>query len=104
MASITKMKQRTRIEQEKNYASYMQSQALLNAHHSNNARLVSIDSSWQIETCEQQLIVLTQELVAQMKHLKMLEQSLKQGDQIEIAFDQRGRILTIKARSDGATC
>ncbi|GAB3013013.1 hypothetical protein [Bowmanella dokdonensis] len=104
LASISQMKQQTRIELADNYARYMDNRELLSTHHSNYARLMNTEDGWQIETCEQQLLVLTRELVDQMQQRKLFEQDLKRGDQIEIAFDQSGRILAIKGRHTGQSC
>ncbi len=91
--------QQTRIQHADNYARYMQSQQVLATHHKLNAELVETANGWGLQTCDRELVLLTTQLVDQLRNHHRLEQQLKKGDQVEIAFDAQGRILTIKPTS-----
>lgn len=91
--------EKARIEHADNYARYLQGQQIVTAHHKRLARLVNTEDGWGLQTCDQELVLLTAQLVEQLLNSRRLEQQLKKGDEVEIAYDADGRILTIKPAS-----
>ncbi|MDF2178645.1 hypothetical protein P2G88_10330 [Aliiglaciecola sp. CAU 1673] len=93
----SRLREKTQAQKAYHYARYQQGQQLLAAHHQQGAVLVSTENGWEFQTCENELLVLTQALVEQMQNLQRFDNSLRNGDRVEIQFDQQGRIVLITA-------
>lgn len=80
----------------KHYNDYLNSQKNYAQHHQKVATLKKVDSGWQLETCDQQIVSVSNELLLALSHINKLDTQLNTGDIVDIAFDQSGIILAIQ--------
>jgi hypothetical protein len=66
------------------------------AHYNKQAVLRLQYDGWQLKTCDQEVIRLSQELVLALDAMQQLDVQLNSGDIVDIAFDQTGIILGIQ--------
>ncbi|MBC3766184.1 hypothetical protein [Neptunicella marina] len=89
--------QQGKVQLAQNYARFLKSQELLVAHHQAAATLLNNQDGWRLQTCDKQLVEITQPLVEAMEAQGRFEQHLNNGQMVLIDFDQQGHIVAINA-------
>ncbi|KXI28098.1 hypothetical protein [Paraglaciecola hydrolytica] len=79
----------------KHYQDYLSQQQVLALHHTKQAVLRQTEGDWQIQTCDQQIVQVSQELITALRNLHQIDGNLKNGDSVELLFDKNGIILGI---------
>lgn len=64
-------------------------------HRKQKARLINNQGSWELATCDDQLIKISSQLMAELFKQRKVEEQLLPGNPVVIEFDQRGRIIRI---------
>ncbi|GAB5379595.1 MAG: hypothetical protein Alis3KO_29910 [Aliiglaciecola sp.] len=78
------------------YQDYLKQKALLASHHQKSAILSQFDEGWELVTCKQELVKISQELVDTLKKMDAVNASLKTGDSVKITFNVSGLIVGIE--------
>jgi hypothetical protein len=81
----------------KHYQHYLNQQQILVFHHKKQAVLEQMDDGWRLQTCDHQVVKVSQELVSALAKLNQIDAQLHLGDSVDIAFDESGIILAITA-------
>ncbi|WP_416307280.1 hypothetical protein [Neptunicella sp. SCSIO 80796] len=87
-----------------NYARYLQTDHIFAKHHSQIAKLISTHNGWQLQTCNDQIVQISQQLVNAMANAHRFEKNIHSGQQVNIQFDQQGRIIGIQSASTPYSC
>ncbi|NCP64800.1 MAG: hypothetical protein GW763_17855 [Paraglaciecola sp.] len=88
----------------KHYQDYLSQQQILVFHHTKQAVLEHMDDGWQLQTCDHQVVKVSQELVNALAKLNQIDEHLHLGDSVDIAFDESGIILAISASGKFLHC
>lgn len=88
----------------KHYKNYLSQQQVLAFHHKKQAVLQQTEGGWQLQTCEQQVVRVSQDLINALRNIHQIEGNFKTGDQVEMMFDKTGLILGIKPAQKLAHC
>jgi hypothetical protein len=83
---------------------YEQQQAILIAHHSKQAVLRMSPQGWEMQTCDNEMVAVSSELIARLTLDKLVTPQLKSGDSVNIAFNQAGRIISITPATQPLQC
>lgn len=86
------------------YNDYLQQQHVLLTHHNRNALLSQLDDGWELRTCDNELVKISRELVAQLTQMNLVSDTLKSGDRVNIEFNQSGLIVGIFANKNLPQC
>jgi len=79
----------------KHYSDYLSQQNILAMHHTKQAVLRQTEGDWQLQTCDQQLVKISPELIKALRNIHQIDEDLKDGDKVELVFDKTGIILGI---------
>lgn len=77
------------------YQNYLKQQQILASHHKKSAVLHLAAEGWELQTCDQELLTISTELVATLQQLNRVDSSLKTGDYVNVDFDRNGLIVGI---------
>lgn len=88
----------------KHYQDYLMQKALLASHHQKSGILSQYDDGWELVTCEQELVKISQELVDTLMKMDVINASLKTGDSVKIAFNVSGLIVGIEPSAAPLQC
>ncbi|MGO4891695.1 hypothetical protein [Flavobacterium sp. W21_SRS_FM6] len=88
----------------KHYNNYLTQQQVLAFHHKKQAVLQQMDDGWQLQTCDQQVVKVSQELINALRNIHQIEGTFSTGDKVEMMFDKTGLILGIKPSAKLAHC
>lgn len=88
----------------KHYQEYLAQQTILVLHHKKQAVLHQVDNGWQLQTCDQQVVQISQDLINALRNIHQIEGTFKTGDNVEMMFDKNGLILGIKPGPKLAHC
>lgn len=78
---------------------------LLIAAVQKQARLkINLDGSWQLNTCEQNNILLSKELVAMLDKYALLPELPESGMLVSVGFDEGGHIIQIEPKQSSMLC
>ncbi len=83
---------------------YQQQQALMVAHHSKQAVLHRSDNGWEMQTCDQQLVAVSRDLIDKMLLSETASTKIKSGDSVDILFNQAGMIVSIRPAPKALIC
>lgn len=86
------------------YNAYLEQQQMFARHHKKSAVLSQFDNGWELQTCDQELVKISDELVEALHRMDTIEMSLKPGDLVDITFDKSGIILGIRRSNRAAMC
>lgn len=79
----------------KHYNDYLSQQNILAMHHTKQAVLRQTEGDWQLQTCDQQVVKVSQQLIQALRDIHQIDANLKDGDNVELHFDKNGIILSI---------
>jgi hypothetical protein len=79
----------------KHYNDYLSQQSVLVLHHKKQAVLRQTDGDWQLQTCDLQVVKVSQQLIQALRNIHQIDVNLKNGDNVELRFDKNGIILSI---------
>ncbi|WP_158971121.1 hypothetical protein [Paraglaciecola sp. L3A3] len=88
----------------KRYQEYLSQQQTFAFHHKILAKLELVASGWQLKTCDNQVMLISNELIAALGQINQLDLNLVSGDIVNIAFDSTGIILAIEQSKDQLIC
>lgn len=88
----------------KHYQEYLLQQKTFAMHHKKRAALELVNNGWQLKTCDDQVMLISNELVAALAKINQLDNKLKSGDVVNVAFDIDGMILTIEQSNKPMLC
>jgi hypothetical protein len=88
----------------KHYNNYLSQQQVLAFHHKKQAVLQQTEDGWQLQTCDQQIVKVSQDLIDALRNIHQIEGTFKNGDNVEMRFDKSGLILGIKPSAKLAHC
>ena len=86
------------------YQAFLKQKQMFAQHHKKSAILQQLDDGWELKTCDEELVKISDELVSALYDMNSIESSLKAGDRVEIAFDITGIILGISRSEQAAMC
>lgn len=86
------------------YHDYLAQKQTYAAHHKTKASLKLIDDGWQLQSCDDQVLQLSNELIAALSNIQQIDTMINNGDAVEIAFDQTGIILGITRSGNYLRC
>lgn len=78
------------------YEDFQQKQAMLASHHSKSAVMTQFDQGWELTTCDQSLVKVSNELIAKLKSMDMISANIQSGDNVNIQFNREGMIVGIE--------
>ncbi|MEP1444756.1 MAG: hypothetical protein ABJK37_01405 [Paraglaciecola sp.] len=88
-------------EHYKNYLAQKQTYA---AHHKSKAVLQLVDEGWRLKSCDNQVLQISNDLIAALSQMRQIDSQISSGDAVEIAFDQTGIILGITRSGNHLRC
>lgn len=62
------------------------------------------ENMWQLKTCDDEVMQLSDELISALTQIQQIDMQLNSGDVVEIAFDQSGIILGIQRSHAPLSC
>ena len=86
------------------YQQFMQQKAVLVSHYSKSAVLNQIEDGWELVTCDQELLKVSNELITALKEMDLLGDALNSGDNVNIAFNRQGLIVGIHQQVNAKKC
>lgn len=86
------------------YQAYLQQKQTFAFHHQKQATLELTQNGWQLKTCEDETMLLSNALIAALIDMKKIDHSLMTGDTVNIAFAQNGIVLSIDASNNPMQC
>ncbi|MFT4941204.1 MAG: hypothetical protein ACI88A_004268 [Paraglaciecola sp.] len=89
------LSQSIKVKYARNFDQYLNQQQTLANHHSKNALLRLTDEGWELTTCNDELLKISAELVLTLRNVNRIEEQLKNGDRVDIVFNQDGHIMKI---------
>lgn len=84
-----------RLKYDEAYREFLQQQGTLSAHHQSSAKLQMSNEGWTLATCENELLQISDELLAVLNDVKRVDIDLAVGDSVDILFAMDGRIIQI---------
>ena len=89
---------------DEHYRQFMQHKALLVSHHNKSAVLNQIEDGWELVTCDQELLKISNELIGTLAQMDLLGDALANGDNVNIAFNRHGLIVGIHQQIKPKKC
>ncbi|WP_133468540.1 hypothetical protein [Paraglaciecola marina] len=86
------------------YKDYLNQRKTYAQHHQKRAVLSVTENIWQLKTCDDEVMQLSEELISALTDLQQIDMQLNSGDVVEIAFDQSGIILGIQRSYTPLSC
>jgi hypothetical protein len=86
------------------YNGYLAQKKTYAAHHKTKAALSFVDDGWQLKSCDDEVLQLSNELIAALSNIQQIDAQISSGDAVEIAFDQTGIILGITRSGNYLQC
>lgn len=86
------------------YHDYLKQKQTFAAHHKKRAMLRDTDDGWQLATCDNEVLQLSDELITALVGMQQIDTQLKTGDMVDIAFDQSGIVLGIVRSGNYLRC
>lgn len=86
------------------YKNYLTQKKTYAAHHKAKAVVHFVDAGWQLKNCDNEILQLSNELIAALSNIQQIDSQLISGDEVEIAFDQTGIILGITRSGNHLRC
>jgi hypothetical protein len=86
------------------YNSYLAQKKTYAAHHITKAALRFVDDGWQLKSCDDEVLQLSNQLIAALSNIQQIDAQISSGDAVEIAFDQTGIILGITRSGNYLQC
>lgn len=86
------------------YKNYLAQKRTYAAHHKSKAMLQLVDDGWQLKSCDNQVLQISNELIAALSQIQRIDSHISSGDAVEIAFDQTGIILGITRSGNHLRC
>lgn len=75
---------------------HVQQQQTFAFHHRKTAHLIALTEGIELKTCDDTLIKISSQLLAERHLLKLEKHPFKSGDTVTIEFDAQGRIIAIR--------
>jgi hypothetical protein len=88
----------------KHYNDFLKQKQVLAKHHSKAAVLKQFDDGWELTTCNQELVKISNELVSALREIDRVSNTLKTGDWVGVDFDRNGIIIAIIAQPEFPHC
>lgn len=86
------------------YQDYQRQKLAFSVHHQQVAKLVAVSEGWSLKTCDDQLVKISPQLVSLFVDWEQIEANITLGDQVDITFDNQGRITKISRVSELMQC
>lgn len=86
------------------YKNYLAQKKTYAEHHKSKAVLHLVDTGWQLKSCDNEVLQLSNELIAALSKIQQIDSQILSGDAVEIAFDQSGIILGITRSGTPLRC
>jgi hypothetical protein len=84
-----------RLQYDAAYKDFLQQQGTLSAHHTTSAKLRVTKDGWSMATCRNELVQISDELLAVLNDMQRVDIELHAGDSVDILFAMDGRIIQI---------
>lgn len=86
------------------YNQYLAQRQTFAFHHQKSAILHQANSGWEMTTCDQELVKVSNDLLMALIGINKIESKIENGDSVEIMFDESGIILGIKQAKQALHC
>lgn len=86
------------------YLDYQQQKLAFAAHHQQAAQLVAVSDGWSLKTCDEGILQISLQLVSLFVDWEQVEADITLGDQVDIMFDNQGRITKISRVKEAMQC
>lgn len=93
-----------RVKYDEAYKDYLNQQGIIAAHHQTNATLRMSDEGWELATCDDVLVTVSDELVAMLKELERIDTDIQIGESVNIMYAMDGRIMQIIRANEPLRC
>lgn len=93
-----------RIDYENATQAFQESQIRIAVHHKKLAQIASIGNGWQLKMCDNSALSISPMLLTELAANNALKVDLVQGDFVQIAFSDAGRILAIEKQPTTRHC
>ena len=93
-----------RLKYDAAYKVFLQQQGTLAAHHQSSAMLQVTSEGWTLATCQNELVQISDELLAILNETQRIDLDLSAGDSVDILFAIDGRIIQILKSPKPLTC
>ncbi|MFT5277254.1 MAG: hypothetical protein ACI97K_000338 [Glaciecola sp.] len=93
-----------RLKYDSAYKDYLNQQGALAAHHQSKAKLLMSEQGWQLATCDNELVEVSENVLAMLNELSRIDLNVVAGDSVNILFAFDGRILQILKSSEPLIC
>ena len=103
-APIITAKEQREQKLEKIYQDYQRRKLAYTVHRQETAELVAVSDGWSLKTCDEQVVQISPKLVSLFVDWERIESDIALGDQVDIAFDEQGRITKISRITELARC
>ncbi|MFQ3250873.1 MAG: hypothetical protein ACI9O6_002713 [Glaciecola sp.] len=84
-----------RLQYDAAYKDFLQQQGTLSAHHKTSATLRVTNNGWSLATCRNELVQISDELLAVLNDMQRVDSELHAGDSVDILFAMDGRIIQL---------
>lgn len=89
-----------RVKYDQQYQHLLVQQQRTALHHSRGAQLLQSEKGWQLITCDQQKMHISQQLLAALGKANRLPAEVTNGQWVTIDFDKQGRIIGIQTTTE----
>lgn len=93
-----------RIDYENATQAFQESQIRIAVHHKKLAQIASVGNGWQLKMCDNSALSISPMLLTELAANNALKVDLVQGDFVQIAFSDAGRILAIEKQPTTRHC
>jgi hypothetical protein len=86
------------------YKEYLVSQGRIAAHHQKSATLLVSEQGWELATCENELVKVSDEVLSMLAEIERIDLELVSGESVNIMYAMDGRIMQITRAEKPLRC
>lgn len=86
------------------YKDYLMSKGRIAAHHQKSATLLVSEQGWELSTCENELVKVSDELLSMLAQIERIDLELASGESVNIMYAMDGRIMSITRAKEPLRC
>ncbi|MDT0583980.1 MULTISPECIES: hypothetical protein [Alteromonadaceae] len=86
------------------YREYLVGQGRIAVHHQKSATLMVSEQGWELATCENELVKVSDELLSMLAEIERIDLELVSGESVNIMYAMDGRIMSITRAKEPLRC
>jgi hypothetical protein len=93
-----------RVKYDEAYKDYLSQKGVIAAHHQSVGRLQITERGWELTTCDDELVKVSEKIVAMLDEMQRIDTTIKVGQPISIMYAVDGRIMQIIKADEPLRC